>query len=492
MTIHLPFRSFLLTVLAVVALPVASAAQFTATNYYHIKPRHALQAGYNLCLDVENVSPYDNARIQQYTCNTAAPQENQMWSLMPAGTGIYRLVPAVSAKCLDVLNPQNGSGAVFQQYACNLQALQTNQVFNVTPAPTAGYYRISSTYSSGTQCLDVPFSSLTAGQDVQQWACGPWWQDNQDWQIVATPWARSPVGHVKYFGWYGEGNIYNPASAADDHANMIVYTASSLPLINSRPAHISAKLALNELVVYAPKNVDLIANNGTDGGLVNNICTVWANMRSPIAGYMSRVKAFYIDEPILNLAGNGFTVAEAQTIIQTVTQVVKGGYCPGGPADPTVAFAVVEGWPYAHVQQPTGVDWVGFDCYDCEGPSPNYVNLWNAQRAALMAHQKLVSVPPARVDKTPIQAPCDIQTAINSVTPGQASTEAGRAHFYLTLALAEPKVVAVWPWHGPSRYFFYTPPNPCDRQGIIVGGHDIPVVKDTWRFLARTIGFGNP
>ena len=408
---------------------------------------------------------------------------------------------------MDVLSPQNGNGAAIQQYACNLTANQTNQVFHVDPATTPGYHRIKSTYSGGTQCLDVPYASLTAGQDVQQWTCGPGGQNNQDWQIVAAT-TRAPLGHVKYFGWFGEGNLYTSAGTADDHANLIVYTAGSLPLIASRPAHIGAKLALVNLIVNKPYNGDLWANtfdangNPTDGGLVNNICAVWANTRSPIAGYMSRVKAFYLDEPILNLRASGFSDAQALTIIQTVTQVVKGGYCPGGPSDPTIPFAVVEGWPAADVQQPSGVDWVGFDCYDdpsdCNGPgdpaTPNYVNLWNTQKALLLPHQKLISVPPASVTFNQIPQPgwpnCELSTAINAVPAQQQNAEAGRSHFYLTLALAEPKVVAVWPWHGPSRYFYYAPPDLCQRYGIFVGGFDLPPIKGHWQFLARSIGFG--
>ena len=98
----------------VLVLPAAAAAQFSANTYYHIKPRHALLAGQNLCLDVENVSAYDNAKIQQYTCNPS-PQENQLWTLVPVAGSTYRLVAAVSAKCMDVLNPQNGNGAAIQQ-----------------------------------------------------------------------------------------------------------------------------------------------------------------------------------------------------------------------------------------------------------------------------------------------------------------------------------------------------------------------------------------
>jgi hypothetical protein len=118
-----------------------------------------------------------------------------------------------------------------------------------------------------------------------------------------------------------------------------------------------------------------------------------------------------------------------------------------------------------------------------------YVSLWNTQKAMLLPHQKLISVPPAMVEK-PIVAPCDIQTAVNSVTWTEANTMAGKAHFYLTLALAEPKVIAVWPWHGPSRYYTYAPPDPCQRGGIMVGGFDIAPVKSHWQFLARGLGFG--
>jgi hypothetical protein len=504
---RLPFRLLLLSILGVVTLPVAAAAQFSANTYYHIKPRHAVQAGYNLCLDVENLSAADGARIQQYTCNTSWPQDNQLWTLVPAASGTFRLVSAISAKCLDVLNPSNGSGAPMQQWACNLQSNQPNQVFTVAAAPTPGYYRITSAHSGGSQCLDVPYSSLTAGQDVQQWACGPWWQDNQDWQIAPT-WLRAPVGHIQYFGWYGESTL---PSLVSDHVNMIVYTIASLEDIANAPASIKAKLAFNDMIVYQPGNGDLLSYSPADGGLRSDVCQYWSQNRSALSAYMSRVGAFYVDEPIWNLYLKGWSVADAQAIVQTLAEVVKGQspLCAGliSTQDAGIPFAVVESPLTAHIQLPAAVDWVGFDCNDCDTPGAlNFLPLWNTQKSQLRPNQKLVIVPPATFEISPIPPPnsnwpnCELSTAASYVTPQQDVAVAAKASSYLTVALAEPKLVAVWPWHGVSRYYQYSDPgpngtsipinNPCDRDGIYVGALDLPNVKNTWRFLARSIGFG--
>jgi hypothetical protein len=526
MTTRHSLQSLLLCLLAVVGMPAAAAAQFSAGSYYHIKPRHALQAGYNLCLDVENVSSYDNARIQQYTCNPTTPQDNQLWTVVTTGSGTYRLVSAVSAKCLDVLNPQNGSGAAFQQYTCNLLQNQANQVFNVTPSSTPGYHRITSTYSGGTQCLDVPFASLTAGQDVQQWACGPMGQINQDWQIVAAV-ARTPVGHIKHFGWYGEAEA---PTLVNDHANLIVYTTASLPQsASAAPYGIRARLAVPEMVTFKPKHADtgcnpalgpavcdttgLYANHGTDGGLRPDICQYWSQQRAAVAAYMPNVATFYLDETVSSLAGQGFSTADGLAIVQTVGEVLKGQspLCTGVttyPQDAAIPFSVVEAYGAAGVQQPQVVDWVGFDCYgpvnDCNGPEPGilpWMNLFNAQKAALRPHQKLVVVPSASIAIAPIPQPgwpnCEVSTAVAAVPTQSQIDEAARSSFYLTAALAEPKVVAVWPWHGASRYFYYTEngmpiQDPCQRYGIFVGALDLPIMKNTWRYLSRSVGFGNP
>jgi Ricin-type beta-trefoil lectin domain-like len=527
MTNRRSFPLLVLCLLAIVGLPATAAAQFSATSYYHIKPRHAVLAGYNLCLDVENASPYDNARIQQYTCNPTTPQDNQLWTVVPTGSGTFRIVSAASGKCLDVLDPQNGNGAAFQQYTCNLLSNQANQVFNVTATSAPGYYRITSTYSGGTQCLDVPYASLTAGQDVQQWTCGPAGQSNQDWQIVAAV-SRTTVGHVKHFGWYGEAIA---PTLVNDHANLIVYTTGSLPQVATAAQYgIKARLALVNTVTYKPKHADtgcnpalgpavcdttgLFANHGTDGGLRPDICQYWSQQRGALSAYMPHVATFYLDEPLWNLQGQGWNPADSVAIVQMLGEVVKGqsALCSGVttyPQDAAIPFSVVEAYGTAGIQQPQAVDWVGFDCYgpfnDCNGPAPGitpWMDLFNAQKAVLRPHQKLVVVPSAHVDFTPIPAPqwpnCEASTAIAAVSTQAQIDEAARSSFYLTAALAEPKVVAVWPWHGFTRHFQYTDVNgnpivdPCQRGGIIVGGLDLPIIKNTWRYLARSIGFGNP
>lgn len=527
MKLRLSFRLFLASVLAVVALPTAAVAQFSAASYYHIKPRHALQAGSNLCLDVENVSVYNNARIQQWTCNPSTPQENQLWSVVPTGSGTFRIVSAVSAKCLDVLDPDIGSGAAIQQYSCNLLAPQPNQVFNVTAA-TPGFYRITSALSEGTQCLDVPNVSLIPGQDVQQWQCGPLGQVNQEWQIVAaTP--RSTVGHVKHFGWYGEDM---PPASVNDHANTIVYTPGSLSHVASAaPYGIKATLAIVDMVTYKAKHADvgcnpalgpavcdvtgLFANHpGVDGGLKPDICQHWAQQRGANSAYMPHVAAFYLDEPLWNLYLAGWNTADSLAIVQTVGEVLKGqsSLCAGGttyPQDASIPFAVVEAYLTAPIQQPPAVDWVGFDCYgpfeDCSGPVGGitpWLALFTSQLNALRPHQKLVVVPSAQIALDYLQyAPwpdCEISTAIGKVQPQWQVDESWRSSFYLSVALAEPKVVAVWPWLGQSRYFDYVDgngnyiANPCLRNGIMLGANDLPIIKNTWRYLARAIGFGNP
>jgi hypothetical protein len=421
-----------------------------------------------------------------------------------------------------VLNPQNGSGALMQQYTCNLAGLQNNQVFTVNPAVTAGFYRISSTYSGGTQCLDVPSSSLAPGQDLQQWACGPWWQDNQDWQITAVT-TRTPQGHLRYLSYYGEANIYSLPEIADDQANMIVYTAGTLPMIDSRPAHITAKLALPDLIVNKPRHADpkcapgeppaqcdptgFFANHSYDGGLHPDICNYWAGQRAElnVNGRIGRIKAFYLDEPFWNLLRNQWSVEDATTIVRTVAQIVKGTSSLCGPIDDPAAqsipFATVEILDTLHLQAQPEIDWVGFTCHedlnDCNGAwegTPNYLTEWNRQKSIMLPHQKIVAVAPGRVDveRARLDPPaCDIPQAISRVTTAEQWTETTRADYRVALALGEPKAVALFVWHGPSRYSDYSV-HPCDADGVTVGTFDLPILDMKWRFLSRALGFGNP
>jgi hypothetical protein len=301
---------------------------------------------------------------------------------------------------------------------------------------------------------------------------------------------------------------------------MIVYTVPTLPMIDSRPAHITAKLTLNDLIVNKPRHADvncqpnqtpaqcdptgLFANHLNDGGLRPDICTYWAGQRGLINPRIGRIKTFYVDEPFWNLRLNGFSDAEAVTITRTVAQVVKGisSFC--GPTNDTVAqgipFSTVEILDTLHLQAQPEIDWVGFTCHedlnDCNGAwpgTPNYLTEWNRQKSIMLPHQKIVAVAPGRVDvpMNEVPSPCTIAQAIATVDSNEQYLETTRADYRLALALAEPKAVALWVWHGPSRYFRYDTP-PCAAEGVTVGTFDLPIVNAKWRFLSRAIGFGNP
>ena len=130
------------------------------------------------------------------------------------------------------------------------------------------------------------------------------------------------------------------------------------------------------------------------------------------------------------------------------------------------------------------------------------MDLFTSQKNALRPHQKLVVVPSAQIALDYWQyAPwpdCEISTAVGKVQPQWQIDEAARSSFYLAAALAEPRVIAVWPWLGETRYFRYaddygnTIVDPCQRDGIMLGANHLPIIKDTWRHLARALGFGNP
>jgi Ricin-type beta-trefoil lectin domain len=514
----------LASLLVACLLPGSAAAQFSSGQYYRIYARHVIDANLTPCLDIENASAYDNALVQQWPCNPTAAQDNQLWTLVPTGSGTFRIVAANSAKCLDVVYPY-GNGAAVQQYACNLNALQANQVFSVTPS-TPGYYRISTMAAGTPRCLDVPNWSTSAGTKMQVWDCAPGFQSNQDWLIATNQYlTRQPFGHIQSFAYYGENE---PLAEVGDRVNTIVYTTASLPdVANVAPYGIKAELALIEMLKYKTKHADvgcdpnlgptvcdntgLFANHPTDGGVRTDICSYWAQKRSQLAAYMPHVRVFYLDEPFWNfqIVDPQWSVADRQNMVRIVAEVVKGqsSLCTNvqHPEDASIPFAIVEAYPTVGIQAPAAVDWVGFDCYealnDCNGPLdgnyPNFMTLWNTQKSLLLPHQRLVIVPSAKITRDPVPYPYDPISAVIGTTPQEQANEAARADFYLTLALSEPKVVAVWPWHWPSRYAEYADANGnpvygLDHVMMWIGAKDMPIMKEKWRFLARAIGFGTP
>jgi hypothetical protein len=115
------------------------------------------------CFDVTSSSSANGAKIQQFTCSSAA---NQRFTLKDAGSGQYQLVSVSSGKCLDVAGVSTANGAALQQWACGSGA---NQRFAIQSKGN-GQYALQAAHSS--KCLDVAGVSNANGALIQQWSCG--------------------------------------------------------------------------------------------------------------------------------------------------------------------------------------------------------------------------------------------------------------------------------------------------------------------------------
>ena len=139
--------------------------------YEYLKPRHS-----GKCLDVVSQSTADGTEIEQYTCNSGA---NQQWQVFDLGTGYYELIARHSNKCLTVPAGSTTDGTHVQQLPCTGA---TYQQWQITDLGT-GYSRFTARHSG--KCLDVASAATTDGARVLQYTCSG--ATNQQWQRVSAP-----------------------------------------------------------------------------------------------------------------------------------------------------------------------------------------------------------------------------------------------------------------------------------------------------------------
>jgi hypothetical protein len=444
------------------------AQTFDQGVYYQIQAHHS-----GKCLDVRDVSVSNGGRLQQWDC-AAYAQRNQMWTVVPTGSGSYRIVSANSAKCADVINSATTNGTYIQQYDCNLSWAQWNQSFSVAASPSAGYWRLSPTNATGTKCLDVEGVSTSNGANIQLWDCGPAASTNQDWAFVPYI-TRTPLTNLQVFGYY----ISSPVSAwgnVRDHGNIGQVTTVSDLANAAAQTGVKAQIYLDFFARAAKQGGDIYSYSSSDGGLVSNYQAIWASLKPTIQTYQSSVGMFYLsDEPYWNFdaIGSGFSHAEIYQMLDLVASMIKADF-------PNIPIAVVEGWPSvnAGVTYPASIDWAGFDYYGCEsGCSPSYMTLHNALKANLLANQKMLIVPYGFVDRNPYSGSL-------ATTQAEQDNLVAKADFYINLALSEPKAIGLLVFTGESIQ--------VAPSEALIGTWDMPSVKAKWRFLMRGLGFGTP
>jgi len=205
---------------------VSDAQTFDQGVYYQIQAHHS-----GKCLDVRDISVSNGGRLQQWDC--AGLQKNQMWTVVPTGSGTYRVVSANSAKCADVINASTTNGTYVQQYDCNLSWAQYNQSFNVFGSPNAGYWRVTPSNAPGTKCLDVEGVSTSNGANIQIWDCGSAANTNQDWTFVPYI-GRTRLTNLQVFGYYFSGGTGMWGNVSD-HGNIVTVSGPPGPGEHKHP-----------------------------------------------------------------------------------------------------------------------------------------------------------------------------------------------------------------------------------------------------------------
>lgn len=116
------------------------------------------------CLEVENSSRANGARVQQWSCNG---QAGSQWYTKPAGGRYKYIVNRNSGKCLEIENSSRSNGARAQQWDCNGQAGAKWIIGDYI-----GTWDARKIYNSSGKYLEIENSSQSNGARAQQWADG--------------------------------------------------------------------------------------------------------------------------------------------------------------------------------------------------------------------------------------------------------------------------------------------------------------------------------
>ncbi|MEU1826197.1 RICIN domain-containing protein [Streptomyces abikoensis] len=106
------------------------------------------------CLEVENSSSSNGAKVQMWSCGE---QAGAKWKFVPSGNGYY-IVNANSGKCLEIADSRTDNGAPAQQWDC-------------VGIDTQRWYLADSMIINGNsrKVLEVNNGSSDNGARVQQW-----------------------------------------------------------------------------------------------------------------------------------------------------------------------------------------------------------------------------------------------------------------------------------------------------------------------------------
>lgn len=128
------------------------------------------------CVDIIGgpTATRNGINVDQWTCSDSS--KNQLFTLQPAGTGVYQLIAEHSKRCLDIPSALTADGIGLQQWDCTAGA--TKQLFKLNPA-TSGTTIVS--VATG-KCVSLHSNSSDNGALIQQYTCNG--VANQKFNIV--------------------------------------------------------------------------------------------------------------------------------------------------------------------------------------------------------------------------------------------------------------------------------------------------------------------
>jgi hypothetical protein len=125
-----------------------------ASQFSPVRPRNTL----NKCLDVENASVSNDAKVQLWDCHYGKNQQ------VMYNHGSKQLILQHSGKCMDVAGGVDANGTQIQQYDC--QRDNMNQKFTYDGSIQS--YRWA---QNTNRCIDLSSNGRTNGTKVQLWDC---------------------------------------------------------------------------------------------------------------------------------------------------------------------------------------------------------------------------------------------------------------------------------------------------------------------------------
>ncbi len=147
--------------------------------YLAIWPRTSNETWFNthsnMAMEVYHSATNWGATVDQWPYNGSY---TQWWMRLDLGGGYYRLINSNSGLCLGVSGGSYNQGAAIVQWACNDHPDQ-NWYWGFTGLYHNGWpvYNIINSHSG--MCVDVPYSSTTAGTALWQYKCNGGWA--QQW-----------------------------------------------------------------------------------------------------------------------------------------------------------------------------------------------------------------------------------------------------------------------------------------------------------------------